>query len=552
MDQIYDYLIALNVVACPLEKAPERQGSTSTMTVEEPPRIIQISWGTYDVRKKMVLDECEYFVKPYKFTELSAETISKTGITNEDMLAKGIPLSDAMHRLNEALYLNYICKNASFCIVTSNDDLLTTILPKDAKEAGIRLANHFFSYFEITLEFKKLYKVNTNFTSLNEYLAFLKLKETQGNNIGQIELKSILRLTHRLVSDGHKFENPNVLNSQHQLITERTDNPQVSKKHQNKKWSTFIRSKSPESFRNPSKKWFIRIRGFPVRTQEADVTKFLRGIRVYKEDINFYYDFEGKFTGEVFVQLHNESDFKEALSFNLSELGSRSLEVSETNENEFNRAKVSQYPEKREMNVERSFNWSHLLREDLGILKMRGLPYSCTEEDIRSFFRGFNILDDGIKRAIVGGKPSGECFLVFESKEQAFAAMGLNMEKIGSRFIELFSSNVRELENFLYHVLSNNISSLSKENMPTIPLEKRKATLMMNGLPFQVSKMDIYKFFSDFRLRDNEVYLIPSHSGKFSGNALITFDDELQAQKALKTKNLSYINNRYVELTEYK
>lgn len=60
------------------------------------------------------------------------------------------------------------------------------------------------------------------------------------------------------------------------------------------------------------------------------------------------------------------------------------------------------------------------------------------------------------------------------------------------------------------------------------------------------------KFFSGFDLKESDVYLISSHSGRFSGNALVTFQDELEAQKAIKQRNLAYIQNRYIELHEYR
>lgn len=555
MDQIYDYLIAFSVATSIPEQNIERNQQANAMLIEdnaEHGRIIHVCWGTYDIKKKILTDEQEYFIKPFKYTELSQETVLKTRISNELMNSVGVTLSDAVHKFNESLYINYICKNASFCLVTYRDDILMNILPRDAKESGVKLANHFFSYFDIGEEFQKTYKVPNNFGSLNDYLSFLKYKETQEKTLAQIENKSILRLVHRLVDDGHIFQNPKVLNPMHQLITEKVDPLVPTRSHQNKRWNTFIRGRSPESFRNPSKKWYIRLRGLPHGSREYEVMEFLRGIRVYKEDISFLYDFEGKFSGEAYVQLHNEADFKEALSYNLSDLGNRYIEVFETNENEMNKAKVSQYPEKREMKIATNPSWNHLLREGTGIIKMRGLPYSCTEEDIREFFRGFQIIEDGVKRAIIAGRPSGECFVIFETKEDALGAMSLNMEKIGSRFIELFMSNIRELETFLYHNFSSNSLTYSKENMPNISHDRRKSTLMMIGLPFHVTKPDIVKFFEKFNLKDTDVHLISSHSGRFSGNALITFEDELEAQRALKTKNLSYINNRYVELYEYR
>ena len=280
--------------------------------------------------------------------------------------------------------------------------------------------------------------------------------------------------------------------------------------------------------------------------------EFLKGIRLYKDDISFLYDYEGKFSGESFVKLHNEADYKEALSFNMSDMGNRYIEIFETNENEWNKARQSQFPDKREISGDFIPNWGTLNKETLGIIRLRGLPYSCTEEDIRDFFRGFGVLKDGIKRAVVGGKPSGECFVLFENKEEAISALNLNMEKIGQRFIELFVSNVREFETFMQHNFVNNAPQYSRDHMPNIPVDKRKSTLMVIGLPFTATKDDLISFFNSFDVREKDIHMLTSNSGKFSGNSLITFEDELTAQRALKTKNLSYIGNRYIEIYEYR
>ncbi len=551
MDQVYDYLIALSVVPCPCDQSLLQGNLMHIEDNVENSRIIHICWGIYDIKKKILTDEMEYYIKPSKAIELSEEIIAKTNISNEILNSSGITLSDAIHKLNEAIYLNFITKNSSFCFVTYQDLPLMNILPKDAKEAGFKLANHFLSFFEITEEFRKTYKITTSFPTLNGYLHFLKYKETQEKNIGLIENKSILRLIHRLVDDGHIFQNPKILNPLHQLVTEKQDPLVPSTSYQNKKWSTFIKGRNPEMFRNPCKKWYIRLRGLPYTSKKFEIIEFLRGIRVSEEEIALLYDIEGKFSGEAYVQLHNEPDFKEALSFNLSELGNRYIEIFETNENEMSKAKLSQNPEKREIRQLYDSNWASLLKDGIGILKMRGLPFSCTEEDIRTFFKDYRIIEDGIKRAVLGGRPSGECFVIFESKEEVVGALGLHMEKIGNRFIELYGCTPRELEVYLYHNFSNN-AAYSKENIPNILSDKRKSTLMMSGLPFTINKSDILRFFGNFNLRESEIHLLSSHSGRFSGNALISFDDELEAQRALKTKNLSYINNRYVELYEYR
>ena len=74
------------------------------------------------------------------------------------------------------------------------------------------------------------------------------------------------------------------------------------------------------------------------------------------------------------------------------------------------------------------------------VLKMRGLPFKCTENDINEFFkplRPVNIFftTDSRNR----GRPSGECECEFDSEETLLEAMKYDKKFIGTRYIELFN-----------------------------------------------------------------------------------------------------------------
>lgn len=75
---------------------------------------------------------------------------------------------------------------------------------------------------------------------------------------------------------------------------------------------------------------------------------------------------------------------------------------------------------------------------------------------------------------------------------------------------------------------------------------------MACGLPYTVTKESILEFFHDFRLIEKDIYFIDNQAGRFSGNVLVTFEEEGEMQRALRTKNLAYLGNRYVELYEYR
>lgn len=234
----------------------------------------------------------------------------------------------------------------------------------------------------------------------------------------------------------------------------------------------------------------------------------------------------------------------------MGEIGSRYIEIYSSTNEDFVKAYNSQFPEKRDV----YFNASDLdiqCPKDSGILKLKGLPLSATEEDIKLFFQPINVMENGVKRSIISGKPSGEAFVLFEDKNTANQAMVMNMERIGNKYVTVVESSLKEYENFMNHNFINCGPQYSREKMPNIPLEKRKNTLMISGLPFDTNREELKCFFKHFNLIEDDIHLITNH-GKFSGTCLISFEDEMEAQKALKTKNLAYIRNRYVEIYEYR
>ncbi|CAH8863953.1 unnamed protein product [Trichobilharzia szidati] len=70
-------------------------------------------------------------------------------------------------------------------------------------------------------------------------------------------------------------------------------------------------------------------------------------------------------------------------------------------------------------------------------VRMRGLPYSATKEDIDRFLAPLQPVDIRM-RFNASNRPTGEAIVDFASHDEAKEAMKKDREKIGSRYIELF------------------------------------------------------------------------------------------------------------------
>jgi RNA recognition motif. (a.k.a. RRM, RBD, or RNP domain) len=187
------------------------------------------------------------------------------------------------------------------------------------------------------------------------------------------------------------------------------------------------------------------------------------------------------------------------------------------------------------------------VEDDAGLaLKLRGLPYSVTEQDVKSFFQGYNIVEGSIKIGLNGdGSKTGEGAVLFENEADAQRALkerqGYN---IGKRYIELYNMYYKDFREFEKNQGSNsrNVRLAGKVE----PADRYKV-LKVRGLPYSVTEDDICYLFKEFRLRTEDV-LIEVFNGKKTGYALVFFDSEKSADNAKAGYNGSMIGNRYIEI----
>jgi len=73
-------------------------------------------------------------------------------------------------------------------------------------------------------------------------------------------------------------------------------------------------------------------------------------------------------------------------------------------------------------------------------IRMRGLPYEVTYDEISDFFKGYDAIDESVTFGYnSSGRLSGEAYIQFRTPQDARRAIrDLSHQKIGRRYIELF------------------------------------------------------------------------------------------------------------------
>ncbi|KAL7132142.1 hypothetical protein ABFS83_12G052100 [Erythranthe nasuta] len=201
------------------------------------------------------------------------------------------------------------------------------------------------------------------------------------------------------------------------------------------------------------------------------------------------------------------------------------------------------------------------------LVRLRGLPFNCTDVDIFKFFSGLDIVDVFLANN-KDGKFSGEAFVVFAGHMQAELALQRDRQNMGRRYVEVFRCKKQEYYNAIASEVSDGAYGNSDHHNhnhnqrgsppPTSTSARRKRSpnkdemeyteiLKLRGLPYSVRKSEIAKFFGEFEVVENKIQIGCRHDGKPSGEAFVEFASAEEAKKAM-CKDKMLIGSRYVEL----
>lgn len=175
---------------------------------------------------------------------------------------------------------------------------------------------------------------------------------------------------------------------------------------------------------------YVRLRGLPFNATEKDIQEFFTGLGVKR--VKFVCT-TGRPNGEAYVEFKTQEDAERAMENDRKEMSNRYIEIFSVGdvEGEF------------EFRPDPDGNG-----DENHVVRLRGIPWSCKEEDINQFFDGLEPLPAEIVIGGTGGprsRPSGEAFVRFATQAAAESAMEYNNRHMGTRYIEVFMSSMVEL-----------------------------------------------------------------------------------------------------------
>uniref|UniRef100_A0AC34QP99 RRM domain-containing protein n=1 Tax=Panagrolaimus sp. JU765 TaxID=591449 RepID=A0AC34QP99_9BILA len=199
-----------------------------------------------------------------------------------------------------------------------------------------------------------------------------------------------------------------------------------------------------------TKSFYVRLRGLPYAAKEPEIRQFFDGLNV--DEVQIITGHDGRASGEAFVGFATTNDADQAMSRDKNKVGTRYVEVFRVTEPEFARIRsrntTSGPPGAFGPYIPSGAGY--MGRPPNGaVIRVRGLPYSCKQNELVNFFKGLNVEEVVFgKEPGEGGRPTGEAYVKFASNEEAEQAMQFNGQHLGKRYLELFLSDSEQFERF--------------------------------------------------------------------------------------------------------
>ena len=181
------------------------------------------------------------------------------------------------------------------------------------------------------------------------------------------------------------------------------------------------------------------------------------------------------------------------------------------------------------------------------------------------FFQGYHIPNGAMAVHLVLGtnsRPNGEAFVEFGSEEAADAALAKDRASIGTRYVEVFRSNLEQMHQALSRAnKSNNLAPVQMQmgmgagsGMPYAPYPTFSpmgppmyggamgapggmgvvdSVVKMRGLPYKVTRNDILEFFAGLSVPLNGVHLMFNEREQPTGEAYVEFSSPEDRERAM-------------------
>ncbi|KAI4458856.1 heterogeneous nuclear ribonucleoprotein-related [Holotrichia oblita] len=310
----------------------------------------------------------------------------------------------------------------------------------------------------------------------------------------------------------------------------------------------------------------VKLRGLPWSATVDEILRFFKECNVKggKNGVHMTTSREGRPSGEAFVEFENEGDMERACERDRDHMGNRYIEVFKVGRAEM------------EWVIKRC-GPTYGANED-GCVRLRGLPFGCSKEEIAQFFTGIyskyieifrsslsevnSVLGYSNRRMGGGGSMGGYSRPGPYDRGDRYGGGGGGgggsgrFHPRGSRsFKGGYSNNMPDYNDYDNRPwISNHNGDIRGNRSPfdvkdwgggSSDRDNSAHCVHMRGLPFKATQMDIAEFFKP--IIPMNIRLLQDHTGRASGEADVEFASHDDAVRAM-SKDKGHMQHRYIEL----
>lgn len=197
---------------------------------------------------------------------------------------------------------------------------------------------------------------------------------------------------------------------------------------------------------------------------------------------------------------------------------------------------------------------------------LQNLPFSCTEVDVRSFFRGLGV--EGVRLLRDGqGRPNGRAMVKFFSPQDSFEAVKRGGGMMGQRYIEIAPGSERQWVSLNDSGTGEAPRNSNKSNeaqeqqhrrgiVGAVSRDQRERSrsphrqefcVYLKGLPYEADKAQIKEFFNNLNIIEDSIYIAYGPNGRATGEGFLEFKTEQDYKTALGA-HMQYMGSRFIQV----
>uniref|UniRef100_A0A3B4B2N9 RRM domain-containing protein n=1 Tax=Periophthalmus magnuspinnatus TaxID=409849 RepID=A0A3B4B2N9_9GOBI len=274
----------------------------------------------------------------------------------------------------------------------------------------------------------------------------------------------------------------------------------------------------------------IRLQGLPIVAGTMDIRHFFSGLTIPDGGVHIV----GGEHGEAFIVFATDEDARLGMMRTGGAIKGSKVSLLLSSKTEMQ-------------------NTIELSRRRFDAQPMQNLPYSCSEAELRDFFRGGAV--EGVRfMRDAQGRSTGRALVRFFSAQDSYEALKRGGGPLGQRYIEVSPASERQW---------NSVSEKEMEPQERgrlaqggAPREQRGRSrsphrqdlcVYLKGLPYEVDKNQVKEFFKNLSVVEDSMYIAYGPNGKATGEGFVEFCSEQDYKSALGA-HMQYMGARFIQV----